>query len=480
MCSALSTGSGMRRIWFRRRTLALVLLVCLVLCMSIRLSTNNQPASILYQRWFENLRHLSANKTRIETRQIERDIQNGKRFPKILRTARQRVLDVNCAAVLMGDLKEIKRGRAIMDKDGFVRGGNISDISYIKLTKDCDKFKEDRDYRNYILSAEEEEFPVAYSILLYKEVEQAERLMRALYTPRNVFCLHVDMDAPPKVHQAVQGIADCFPNVFVVSRKEYMVYAGFTRLQADINCMQDLIQRNRDWKYFINLPSQQFPIKTNKEIVQILQTYNGANDIEGLTGNRRLEHRFTFRYVYKRAAKDQIKPKIYKTNYQRVDPPANVTMVKGSAYGVFSRAFVEWMLQSKTARELLDWMRDVYSPDEYYWATLQYNQNLGTPGSHYSGKPDNKPWLAVHAAWGGVDQCKGKYVRGVCVFGLGDLAALAQKRHLFVNKFYLEYQPRALECLEEWLHNRTAEPAHQPLNLTYYRQLPFINTGRVS
>ncbi|XP_052790831.1 beta-1,3-galactosyl-O-glycosyl-glycoprotein beta-1,6-N-acetylglucosaminyltransferase-like [Mya arenaria] len=469
----------MRRTWFWRRTLALVLLLCLVLWMSIRLSTNHQPASMLYHRSVKNLYYLSGSTTRTETRHIEKDIATGKRLTKILRTARRRVFDFNCAAVLRGDLKEINKGMEIMDKDGFVRGGNISDISYIKLTKDCDKFKEYRDYRNYILSAEEEEFPVAYSILLYKEVEQAERLLRALYTPRNVFCLHVDMDARPVVHQAVQGIADCFPNVFVVSRKEYVVYAGFTRLQADINCMQDLMQRNRNWKYFINLPSQQFPIKTTKEIVQILQTYNGANDIKGRTGNGRLEHRFKFRYAYKRVAKDQIKPKIYKTNYQLVDPPANVTMVKGSAYGVFSRAFVEWMLQSKAARELLDWMRDVYSPDEYYWATLQYNQNLGTPGSHYSGKPDDKPWLAVHAGWGGVVPCKGKYVRSVCVFGLGDLAALVHKRHLFVNKFFLDYQPRALECLEEWLHNRTAEPAHQPLNLTYYRQLSFINTGRV-
>ncbi|WAQ97710.1 GCNT3-like protein [Mya arenaria] len=469
----------MRWTWSRLPTLAVVLLVCVVLRMSIRLSTDHQPASMLNQRWFESLRHLSANTTRTD-RQTAKDIVNGRKFPKVLRTAGRRVFEVNCEAVLRGDLEEITKGRELMEKDGFVRGSNISETSYIKLTMDCEKFKDDQGYRSYILSAEEERFPVAYSILLYKEVEQAERLMRALYTSRNVFCLHVDMDARPEVHQAVQGIADCFPNVFVVSRKEYVVYAGFTRLQADINCMQDLMQRNNDWQYFINVPSQQFPIKTNKEIVQILQIYNGSNDIEGLTGNRRLEHRFKFRYIYKRVTKKQIKPNIYKTNYQLVDPPSNVTIVKGSAYGVFSRAFVEWMLHSKAARELLDWMRDVHSPDEYYWATLQYNQNLQAPGSHYSGRPDDKPWLAVHAAWGGVDPCKGKYVRGVCVFGLGDLAALVHKRHLFVNKFHLEYQPLALECLEEWLHNRTAEPAHQPLNLTYYRKLPFINTGRAS
>ncbi|XP_052798600.1 beta-1,3-galactosyl-O-glycosyl-glycoprotein beta-1,6-N-acetylglucosaminyltransferase 3-like [Mya arenaria] len=345
----LHTWSEMRWTWSRLPTLAVVLLACVVLRMSIRLSTDHQPASMLNQRWFESLRHLSANTTRTD-QQTAKDIENGRKFPKVLRTAGRRVFEDNCEAVLRGDLEGITRGRELMEKDGFGRGGNISDTSYIKLTMNCDKFKDDQGYRGYILSAEEEKFPVAYSILLYKEVEQAERLMRALYTPRNVFCLHVDMDARPEVHQAVQGIADCFQNVFVVSRKEYVVYAGFTRLQADINCMQDFMQWNKDWQYFMNVPSQQFPIKTNKEIVQILQIYNGSNDIEGLTGNRRLEHRFKFRYIYKRVTKNQIKPNIYKTNYQLVDPPSNVTIVKGSAYGVFSRAFVEWVLHSKAAR----------------------------------------------------------------------------------------------------------------------------------
>ena len=35
------------------------------------------------------------------------------------------------------------------------------------------------------------------------------------------------------------------------------------------------------WKYFINLSGQMFPLHTNAELVQILKLYNGANDIEG-------------------------------------------------------------------------------------------------------------------------------------------------------------------------------------------------------
>jgi hypothetical protein len=55
--------------------------------------------------------------------------------------------------------------------------------------------------------------------------------------------------------------------------------------------------------------------------------------------------------------------------------------------GAFSRAFIEFVQASPIAKELLDWSRDTYSPDEHYWATLNYNTHLHTPGG-YKGKLD--------------------------------------------------------------------------------------------
>ena len=91
---------------------------------------------------------------------------------------------------------------------------------------------------------------------------------------------------------------------------------------------------------------------------------------------------------------------------------------------------------------------------------------------YFSGKPDDKPWLAVYASWGGRDPCQGKFVRGVCVFGVGDLSMLVKLPYLFANKFHRDFQPLALDCMEEWIYNRTFEK--NTLNLTYYKNLPFI------
>lgn len=342
--------------WTRRRALVAVAVMCGVLYITVHLHAGTDTDTGVYVSLVDSLRQYTAlsavtrpgderDKRLYGSRDSIRNANVMETLPKIKYVPSRRVYDIDCAAVIKGNKKEIKKGVKLMEAKTYRRQHNISDFHYIELTKDCDKFRQERDYRNYILTPEEEAYPVAYSILLYKEVEQAERLLHALYTPHNVFCLHVDMDAPQHVHDAARGVASCLPNVFVASRQEYIVYSGFTRLQADVNCMQDALIRGGRWKYFINLPSQQFPIKTNAEISKVLQIYNGANDIEGLTGNRRLEFRFKFRYVYKRTQSDQVKPKIYKSNYQRVDPPANVTMVKGSAYGVFCRAFVEWTMQ---------------------------------------------------------------------------------------------------------------------------------------
>jgi beta-1,3-galactosyl-O-glycosyl-glycoprotein beta-1,6-N-acetylglucosaminyltransferase/N-acetyllactosaminide beta-1,6-N-acetylglucosaminyltransferase len=47
--------------------------------------------------------------------------------------------------------------------------------------------------------------------------------------------------------------------------------------------MRQNLERNTKWKYFINLTGQEFPLKTNKELVRIFTALRGANDITGTT-----------------------------------------------------------------------------------------------------------------------------------------------------------------------------------------------------
>ena len=94
-----------------------------------------------------------------------------------------------------------------------------------------------------------------------------------------------------------------------------------------------------------------------------------------------------------------------------------------------------------------------------------------------SGPPDSKTFLVVYASWKDQFPCNSRHwVRNICIFGLEDLHQLVNRHELFVNKFHLDFQPLALDCLEEWLYNRTYQQLQT--DYRYYKQLAFINKGK--
>ncbi|XP_048743078.2 beta-1,3-galactosyl-O-glycosyl-glycoprotein beta-1,6-N-acetylglucosaminyltransferase 3-like [Ostrea edulis] len=64
------------------------------------------------------------------------------------------------------------------------------------------------------------------------------------------------------------------------------------------------------------------------------------------------------------------------TGKMKGPPPYNITAGKGSAYGAFSRDFVNYSINDAKAQGILKWLEDTYSPDEFFWATLVFNKHL--------------------------------------------------------------------------------------------------------
>ena len=63
-----------------------------------------------------------------------------------------------------------------------------------------------------------------------------------------------------------------------------MYYAHHSLMQAQLNCMDDLLKRpNGSWKYVINLCGREVPLKTNREIVESLAKLKGYS---GLLDNK--------------------------------------------------------------------------------------------------------------------------------------------------------------------------------------------------
>lgn len=346
----------------------------------------------------------------------------------------------SCLALVQGDQEEVNYALQYMEQNTQAK---IPLSRFITAPQDCDSYVKSRGYITHSVQ-EERDFPIAYSIMMYRDPEQAERLLRAIYRPHNYYCIHVDAKSDKEIQDSMRGITQCLPNVFLASRQNVVDWAQFNSLEPWLYCMSDLWKYS--WKYFINLTGQEFPLKTNLQIVRILKALNGANVVD----TTRDPHP-AWRW------------------YETFPPPNYIRPYKGLVFMLASRGFVDYMLHNDVAHKLLRWVSYTEFPDESYFSTLNHNPHLMVPGS-YKGDPETnaelKPYIARFVNWGvGWEDhegrypfywpCGGKRVRRVCVFGVRDLPLLTDRKELFANKFIFDFQHWALDCLEEWHFNMT-------------------------
>ncbi|XP_025076189.1 beta-1,3-galactosyl-O-glycosyl-glycoprotein beta-1,6-N-acetylglucosaminyltransferase-like [Pomacea canaliculata] len=423
--------------------LVAIVSLCIVLLLLVVKRNNLFPFDILgkktqeQNKWMKNVVH---------TKRTEP-------FPK--------VDAVNCTKIWRNDEQELRAAHDYQQSHGRQPTKNVH--HYLQETGNCTSYLLNGGFLSASVDENELSFPLAFSLIVHSNVEQVERLLRAVYRPHNVYCIHPDNKSSDDFHSSLRFIAGCLPNVNIVERPLSVEWGKYSVLQTDVECMRLLWRHPRKWRYFINLTGQEFPLKTNKEIVRILQTFQGANDIAGCHD------------------------KIYDSRWGKFLPtPYNLSVSKGSVHIVASRGYVDYVINSRVARDFYKWVAPTHVPDETFFSTMNYNPQLGVPGSH-TGDVDNKTrkhfqrykvWLYGVKNYTGV--CDGKAVRNICHFGVGDVPRMVVSPHLFANKFSYDYMPLAYDCVEEWywhkvhLENVGQAPA---LNLTPY-QMSTIVTKR--
>ena len=203
---------------------------------------------------------------------------NLSKYAKSVDVPNVKVTEASCFHLFNHWSEEIKRANVYQKIHPKVA---IPDVNYTYMTENCEEFKIVRKYITKPVNEEEEKFSLAFSILIYRNIEMLERLLRAIYRPQNFYCIHVDAKSDKNIHNGIKSIADCFDNVFVSSRVVDIEWALYNVLEADLICMEDLWKRSTKWKYFINLTGEEFPLRTNFELVQILKVFNGANNVAG-------------------------------------------------------------------------------------------------------------------------------------------------------------------------------------------------------
>ena len=316
----------------------------------------------------------------------------------------------------------------------------------------------------FYMSPEEQEFPLAYMLVVHTSARQVIRLLKAIYRPQNVYCIHPDAKREEQFAQVFYRISDCLENVFVASKRTKVYYAHYSILEAQLNCMEDLIKYNKSrWKYAINLVGRELPLKTNREIVNILSGLNGLSVVNSHPIEQEFfDLRFRYKYNVSERTGDTW------TTSEKLDPvPYGIEIFKGSTHFAITKPFAHFLLSGRKAIHFREYLRDVQSPEESFYASLYRLPEAAFYGGYPGNITTKIPQYLESTIWlnhGNRSRepskyCSGKVVHSICIATSGDLHRIYKSalswQHFFFNKYFMEEDHVVMDCMEERLiaHN---------------------------
>ena len=333
--------------------------------------------------------------------------------------------------------------------------------------KSCKEIREDFE-NNFYISELEHNFPIAYIFVVYTNAGQIIRLLKSIYRPHNLYCIHPDKKQGNAFADFFRGIAKCLDNVFVVSYPLSVYYAHHSIMDAQLNCMKDLVQYpDTRWRYVINLCGREIPLKTNREIVESLQKLKGytALDLHHLTPMW-WHSRFRFQFRLDRTGH------IRQTRRRQKRPPKGIKLYKSMNFIAASRAFVQFMLNDRLSKALRNYLKTVYAPEEHYYSSLYALSNAkGAKPPNGVVKHNDMPvidnFIWITNRWQTKKSsfyCPGrKVVHGICILTTPDLERIdklgirTKQPNFFFNKYFLEWDPTPMDCMEEKLVSTNIE-----------------------
>ena len=306
---------------------------------------------------------------------------------------------------------------------------------------------------------QEMDMRIAYVIVAYKGAGLIERLLRAIYMPQNIYCLHLDKKSPEIFKRAVHSFVRCLPNVFVTKKLVDVVWGHISVLQAELNCMEDLLDSSVPWKYLITLVAQDFPLYDNKGIVQGLKQLNGLNNIESYVMPEHFAYRADFIWELHNTGQgvEHLGYRMDSTWKPKPPPPHNIKIMKGWNHIAATRKFVDFVLHDKVASDFYKWVSDIFIPDEVFFSSLQ--RHPGTPGGYHD--KEEPEWIMRAFGWvanGNNRVCYGQWIRENCWLSTRDLRwvfANKNKHKLFTQKIPFLFEENLVECLVAIVQGRT-------------------------
>ena len=366
--------------------------------------------------------------------------------PKPL-TILQPTLEKNCSLLRAGDVEEVRR---VKQRLKTWNDSEAQEQFSLWISGDCPSIVRVFS-NNFYVSQEELDFPVAFTMLVYTNPVQVVRLLRTIYRPHNLYCIHPDGKQSTYFISVFRKLAECLDNVIVGSNLQEVYWGYHTIMEAELSCMYDLLHfEGHQWKYIINIGGQELPLKTNREIVAALRGIEGASSVIARP----------FKDYNRRFVKlvKLIRKKVVKTKAKLPPVPHDIKLYKGAHFFSITRNFTEFILSNGKAVDFREYMKEVYIPEEEFYASLYM-----LPEAPVKRLPEKNMPLVDRSFWDPDTQkhCTGGiFVRDVCIVGVSELYNIhlmgVKKQVFFMNKYHSEKDHVVMDCMEEWLLRQNA------------------------
>ena len=353
-------------------------------------------------------------------------------------TAVQPPVEANCQLLKDGNHTEQER---VLNKLKNWTNSETVDEFYTKV-QNCSCVRNLLSSENFYISDTEKNFSLAYSMLFHGSPQQIMRLLRVIYRPHNVYCLHPDGKANKTLIQAVRKMASCFDNIFVPDKLVNVTYLHISTVDAHLSCFRHLVHsyQHFKWQYVSIVCGKELPFNSNRVMVEKLKELNGDSLVNGYKiPDNDLYMRFTYHYEVKNGTMTKLEKRTDKFPLQ---------IYKSVTYSSFSFVFTEYLLNSPRVQTLYDYLSTAIMPDEEFFATAYMLPDA--PTAH---NPGFKVILAK-AFFSYNHECGGKAIHTSCILNVRDIPLFhnfmkGYTTVLFYNKYLMEYDHVVMDCMEK-------------------------------
>ena len=147
-------------------------------------------------------------------------------------------INASCERLFNGDKQERQRIRNVLKS-----WSPPNDTETIELIKDCQHIRTEF-MDNFYISETERNFPLAFQMPIYYQQNfllQHIRLLKYLYRPHNIYCIHIDKKSPKWWTDGLKQFTKCFNNIFISTKQVRVVYGSVSILDAHLSCLKDLV-----------------------------------------------------------------------------------------------------------------------------------------------------------------------------------------------------------------------------------------------